>query len=190
MDQLLHLDYQLFQLVNQEWTNYILDIIMPFLREKKNWIPLYIAVAGLLLYQFKWKRGLLAILLAISTIGISDTLSSKIIKPNIERPRPCHDNSTIENGRLLIDCGGGYSFTSSHATNHFAIAIFLGLVVLPLFRFSFALFLAWAGSIAYAQVYVGVHYPLDVVTGGLIGAIIGYLIYQLYLFIVQKYLAT
>jgi membrane-associated phospholipid phosphatase len=190
MDQLLHLDYQLFQLINQEWTYSFLDVMMPFLREKKNWILLYIAVAVLLLYKFQWKRGFLVILLAISTIGISDALSSRIIKPSIERPRPCHENSAVENGRLLIDCGGGYSFTSSHATNHFAIAVFLGLVLLPLFRFSFSLFLTWAGSIAYAQVYVGVHYPLDVMAGGLIGAVIGYVIYRLYLFILQKYLAT
>lgn len=190
MEQLLHLDYQLFQIINQEWTNDFLDVILPFLREKKNWIPLYIIIAFLLIYKYQWKRGLFAILLAISTIGISDILSSKIIKPSIERPRPCHDNSAVKNSRLLIDCGGGYSFTSSHATNHFAIATFLGLVLLPLFRFSFPLFLAWAGSISYAQVYVGVHYPLDVISGGIIGFLIGYTIYQFYSFILHKYLTT
>ena len=124
----------------------------------------------------------------IATIGISDFISSKIIKPTIERPRPCHENSTIKNVRLLVGCGGGYSFTSSHATNHFAIATFLGLVLLPLFRFSFPLFLAWAGSISYAQVYVGVHFPLDVISGGIVGFLIGYLFFRIYAALSEKYI--
>lgn len=190
MEQLLHLDYELFQFINQEWTNQVLDVVMPFLREKKNWISLYIVVAILFMYKFHWKRGILAILLTVAAIGISDTLSSKIIKPSVERPRPCHENSAVDSGRLLITCGGGYSFTSSHATNHFAIAVFLGLVLVPLFRFSLGLFIAWAGSIAYAQVYVGVHYPSDVVAGAIIGSVIGYAIFRVYTYILQKYLTT
>lgn len=186
MDFILSLDYELFQLINQDWNNQFFDILMPFFREKKNWIPLYIITAIYLIYAYQWKRGLIAILLCLATIGISDTLSSKIIKPTIERPRPCHENAAVSHSRLLIACGGGYSFTSSHATNHFAIATFLGLVLLPLLRFSFPIFLAWAGSISYAQVYVGVHYPLDVICGGILGILIGFLLYKIYGRVLKK----
>lgn len=190
MEFILQLDYELFKLINQDWNNIFFDTIMPFLRNKKNWIPLYIILAIILIYSYSWKKGLLALSLCIATLGTSDTLSSKIIKPTVERPRPCHENSAIKNSRLLVACGGGYSFTSSHATNHFAIAVFLGLVLLPLFRFSFPIFLAWAASISYAQVYVGVHFPLDVIAGGFFGFFIGYLWYRIYLFSSHKYIPT
>lgn len=186
MEFILQLDHELFRLINQDWNNIFFDTVMPFLRNKKNWIPLYIILAILLMYSYSWKKGLLAILLCVATIGMSDFLSSKVIKPTIERPRPCHENSMIKDVRLLVGCGGGYSFTSSHATNHFAIATFLGLVLLPLFRFSFPILLAWAGSISYAQVYVGVHFPLDVISGGIIGFFIGYLFFRIYIYLSDR----
>ena len=99
---------------------------MPFLREKRNWIPLYILCTLLFFYKFEVKKALLYIVFAVITIGASDTISSKIIKPLAERPRPCHTYKQGEGLNLMIHCGGGYSFTSSHATNHFAIGTFLG----------------------------------------------------------------
>ncbi len=163
---------------------------MPILREKRNWIPLYVILFALIFHQFKKRNGILIVLCALLTVGMSDILSSKIIKPTIERPRPCH---TLEDGKglnLLVNCGGGYSFTSSHATNHFAIGTFLGLVLLPLFKYGFPLFMAWAGSISYAQVYVGVHYPFDVFCGGILGIIIGYFIFRLLRILENKYIPT
>ncbi|MEY2901476.1 MAG: hypothetical protein RLY89_582, partial [Bacteroidota bacterium] len=76
---------------------------------------------------------------------------------------------------LLPNCGSGYSFTSSHATNHFAFAVFIFITmgqVLGKWKWAF---LFWAGSVAYAQVYVGVHYPIDVLVGGLLGTLIGFI---------------
>ncbi len=177
MDFLVQLDRELFRMVNQLFTYDVLDFILPFMREKKNWIPLYILLAFIFIKQFKWKKGSLAILLALCTIAVSDTLSSKIIKPLVARARPCHDEADIIH-RLLIDCGGGFSFTSSHATNHFALAVYLGWVSFALFKPSKKLFLTWAFLISYAQVYVGVHYPLDVICGGLLGSLIGYGFYR------------
>jgi undecaprenyl-diphosphatase len=83
--------------------------------------------------------------------------------------------------RLLLDhCSGGYSFTSSHATNHFGLAMFISQTLKPIInKFRWPLFL-WAGSIAYGQVYVGVHYPLDVVVGSLLGCAIGYMVSSFY----------
>jgi len=83
--------------------------------------------------------------------------------------------------RLLVHCGRAYSFTSSHAANHFAIAVFISLTLGLLYSWIKWPLLLWAGSIAYGQVYVGVHYPLDVIVGSLVGIIIGYLVAKLYL---------
>lgn len=161
---------------------------MPFLRNKTNWIPLYVILTLFLFYAFPPKKAIVILLLAFSSIGVSDTVSSKIIKPMVERPRPCHEESGLSANKLLIDCGGGYSFTSSHATNHFALAFYLGLILLPFFKRALFFFMLWAGSISIAQVYVGVHYPSDIFVGGLIGGLIGYGFYHLSQLIIMTYL--
>jgi undecaprenyl-diphosphatase len=76
--------------------------------------------------------------------------------------------------RLLLDhCSGGFSFTSSHAANHFGLAMFIFISLTPVFKKYTWLFFLWAGVIAYAQIYVGVHYPLDVLVGAMIGLVVG-----------------
>ena len=115
----------------------------------------------------------MVILYLILTVFITDQLSSSIIKPFFERLRPCKDLVMIEHVRLLIKCGSGYSFTSSHAMNHFGVAFFLGIILWRLSRWVLPAAFLWAAIVSYAQVYVGVHYPFDVIGGGLIGLIIG-----------------
>ncbi len=159
---------------------------MPLLREKKNWIPLYVFLAFLLFKKWENKKAFLILIFAFLTIGVSDMTSSKIIKPFVERPRPCHTFEEGKDLRLLVNCGGGYSFTSSHATNHFAIGTFLGLIFLTYYERSLFFFLAWAGVISFAQVYVGVHYPLDVFFGGLLGVGIGYSLYRLLMLVLTR----
>ena len=107
-------------------------------------------------------------------------MSSKVVKESVMRLRPCNDAEIKADVNLLVRCGSGYSFTSSHATNHFAIAAFISMtlgMVLPLIRWPFYL---WAASIAFGQVYVGVHYPFDVISGALLGWLIGVLAAKLY----------
>lgn len=172
MEQLLQLDQYWFELVNQAWHTDFLDAIMPYWRDKKFWIPLY---AGLIVWTgivFK-QKAIWFVLGVVLCVGVADTVSSKILKPSIQRLRPCNDPDLKASVQLLVRCGSGYSFTSSHATNHFAIALFIMLTlgaVYPAIRLPF---LFWAASIAFGQVYVGVHYPLDVLGGSLLGAIIG-----------------
>ncbi len=113
--------------------------------------------------------------MALVTILLSDQISSTVVKPFFERIRPCNDPVMQSGLRLLLDgCGAGYSFTSSHATNHFALAVYLTFTLRTwIGRYAWILFL-WAATIAYAQVYAGVHYPLDVIGGALLGSAIGY----------------
>ncbi len=138
------------------------------LRHKLFSVPLYLF---LILYVYKNyinQRWLIFAGFAL-TIFMSDTISSKIIKPSIQRTRPCHEVELQANKR--IPCSHGFSFTSSHATNHFAIGTFLFLLFAwTVWRYGFML---WAGSISFAQIYVGVHYPLDVICGSTIGILIG-----------------
>jgi undecaprenyl-diphosphatase len=171
---LIEKDKALFSNINGKWTSALLDKIMPWVRTSNNWIPLYIALLVFIIYHWKtnaWKW----VLLAIVNVGLTDQISSSIFKPLFHRLRPCADPEIMNQSRLLLEhCSGGFSFTSSHAANHFGIAVFIFMTLQPLLKNYRFLFLGWAAIIAYAQVYVGVHYPLDIFFGSLIGIVVGY----------------
>lgn len=181
MTELLQFDQELFRLINSVWTANWLDHLMPVWRSKLFWVPLYVFLFGFLLINFR-KKGLYLAVFAILTITVSDTLSSKVIKKSVERIRPCNsaDPAVADYLKLRVPCGGGYSFTSSHATNHFALAFFLIFTLGKRFKWIRFALIFWAGSIAYGQVYVGVHYPLDVVSGAILGILVGALLFYFY----------
>jgi membrane-associated phospholipid phosphatase len=167
-------DRALFSMINGEWTCSLFDQIMPWIRTSINWFPLYIVLLAFIIYKWKksaWKW----VLLAAVNVTLTDQISSSIFKPFFQRLRPCVDPALMHKSRLLLEhCSGGFSFTSSHAANHFGIAIFIIMTLQPLFKNYRFLFLIWAAMIAYAQVYVGVHYPLDIIGGSCIGILVGY----------------
>jgi membrane-associated phospholipid phosphatase len=180
MEQVIAADQFLFELINGQAHNAVLDWLMPIWREKSTWIPLYIALAAFVGYKYRL-QGLYLILALALTVGLADTVSSKIIKPSVHRLRPCNDPALKDEVQLLVHCGSGYSFTSSHASNHFAIAAFLSLTLgLHYRRIRWPLYL-WAASIALGQVYVGVHFPLDIFIGAILGIIIGNIVAKTYL---------
>ncbi len=179
MTAILQLDYQIFEWINSGLSNGFLDMIMPWWRSKYTWIPFYAILAGFLLYKYR-EKGFYLILAVALTIGISDTMSSKVIKKSVKRLRPCKTEMVKSTAKMLVNCGSGYSFTSSHATNHFALAFFLICTLGRRFRNLNLPLALWASSIAFGQVYVGAHFPLDVVVGGLLGAMIGWLIANWY----------
>jgi membrane-associated phospholipid phosphatase len=169
-------DQSLFVLVNRIATHPWLDTLMPFFRESTFWIPFYIFLVVFVFVNFG-KKGWVWLLFAFITVLLTDQLSSSIIKNWVQRPRPCSDPLFSDQVRLLLDhCSGGYSFTSSHATNHFGVATFLFITLGPFFGTWKYLLFIWAALICYAQVYVGVHYPLDVVFGALLGFTIGHFV--------------
>lgn len=174
-EQLLAYDRHLFRIVNNQWSNIFFDWLMPWLRNSTMWLPLYLFLLLFILINFR-KNGWWLILFAAGTVIMSDFVSSKIIKENIIRLRPCNEPDIAGWVHVLV----GYrpqssSFTSSHAANHFSIAMFLYITLKNHFKYWPGLFLLWAFSISFAQVYVGVHYPLDITCGALIGILIGYL---------------
>jgi undecaprenyl-diphosphatase len=167
-DFLLELDRSLFYFCNQSMRNWLFDVVFPFLTDL-NRKPVALVIVGILwvLLLLKGGRhGRIAALLLVPTIVLSDHLSSSVLKFIIERARPCHE---LANVHLLVGCGSGYSFPSSHAVNNFAGALVLSYF-LP--RWTWAFF-SFAALVAFSRVYVGVHYPSDIIGGAIIGMIIG-----------------
>lgn len=179
MTTLIEIDQWLFSLINQDLHNPVLDFIMPYWRDKYFWIPLYVALAGFLVYKFK-TRGAYLIIGLLVAVSIADSVSSHVVKQQVQRIRPCNQEELKEEVQLLVRCGTGYSFTSSHATNHFAIAVFLILTLGRIYRKIKWPLLIWAGTIALGQVYVGVHFPFDVLAGGILGSLIGWGVASVY----------
>jgi len=174
-------DQVLFELINGHWTNAYLDGFMPWMRTSEHWFPFYLALIGFVFYRFGWKAWKWLLTVAI-TIGLSDQISSFFFKPFFHRLRPCADPAMLSNVKLLLKaCPTNFSFTSSHATNHFSLAIFVFMTLQPLFKKYSFLFFVWAGIISYAQIYVGVHYPLDILAGTLLGLLVGYAGARVYL---------
>lgn len=174
MDYLLQLDLQLFQQINQVWTSPGMDPIMTFMRNQYVWGPVYAFLIVFLIFNFG-ARGLVYCLFLIGLLIVSDQVSSQLIKKSVKRLRPCNQVELQDQRRLLVRCGSGYSFTSSHATNHFTFAVFVVIASLQFMGRLRYILLIWAAWIAYAQVYVGVHFPSDVLVGTLLGSLIGFL---------------
>jgi undecaprenyl-diphosphatase len=173
MHTIVQIDKILFRWINSGLQNVLFDSIFPILRISLLWIPLYLFLLIFVFSNYR-KNAWWWILFAVFTGVLSDYVSSDIVKEMFFRLRPCHEPGL---GRLLVSyCPQSSSFTSSHATNHFAFACFLVLTLHDIPARYKRILLGWAASIAFAQVYVGVHYPLDVICGGLLGLMLGFLV--------------
>jgi membrane-associated phospholipid phosphatase len=179
LPRILQGDFWLFSRINQEWTSPFLDTVLPYLREAEVWVPFYLFLLVFITLNFG-KKGWWWALSLIFTAVIGDLVSSHLIKEFVYRPRPCQDPVWADTIRILVNyCPGSSSFTSSHACNHFALANFIFLTLRRTSRW-WGMIYVWAFSISYAQIYVGVHYPVDVICGGLIGLLIGFATSRIY----------
>lgn len=168
------IDQWLFIKINSQWTNDFLNSVVPWWRDSNTWIPLYLFLILFAFINFGW-RVWPWIIFFIITSALTDQISSNLIKNIVQRPRPCNDQDFMFHVNALLGrCSGGYSFPSSHATTHFGLAWFGYLTMKPYFKKWGYLFFFWAATIAYGQVYVGVHYPFDILGGAVIGSCVGY----------------
>lgn len=168
MEWLYQIDLSLFHVCNQGIANAPFDAIFPYLTDVKNWYSAY-AVSWVALIIFGKRTGRIAAILIIPTIVLSDYISSALIKNLVERVRPCF---AVENVRLIVGTTGGFSFPSSHAVNNFAMAALFSYHY-PRARISLFVF---AFLVAFSRIYLGLHYPSDMLGGAVIGMGIGFLI--------------
>jgi membrane-associated phospholipid phosphatase len=182
LHKILQGDYWIFSRINQDWTCSFLDTVFVFIREAELWVPFYLFLLLFVTLNFG-KKGWLWSFYLVMTVIISDLISSHLIKDHLVfRLRPCANPIWADTMRFLANyCPSSSSFTSSHACNHFAMAFFIFHTLRHTNRW-WGLVFAWAFFISYAQVYVGVHYPIDVFCGGVVGAVIGSLTSRLFRF--------
>ena len=181
IDTLLALDEKYFLLINQSGIDF-LDPIMLFITHKFSWIPFY-AFLIYLIFKQKGKEGFWILLSIVLLITMADQGSVQLFKNVFERLRPCH---VLEQVRVVTErCGGQFGFVSSHASNAFALAIFLGKVLVNK-KWFIGLFV-WAALVAYSRVYVGVHYPLDITGGMLWGTFVALVMFNLYQLCREKF---
>lgn len=167
-------DTYLFLKMNTVWTNPVFDSILPWWRDSNTWTPLYLFLIVFAVMNFR-SKSFYWILGAVITLILTDQISSTFIKSYFARLRPCNEPALIGHMRLLLpNCAGGYSFTSSHATNHFGFTMYVLFTLRSIIKKWGYAFIFWAVSVGYAQIYVGVHYPLDILSGTILGSCIGY----------------
>lgn len=173
-DLLIYLDFTMWYYLNTVWHNSVLDAVVPFFRNQWTWAPLYLFLLFFMLMNYK-RRGMMWCVFFLLSFALSDYISASVFKDIFHRIRPCNNPALNEIAHVIVPCGGGYSFPSSHAANHFALAVFSGITLRPYVRWIWPAAITWAALVAYAQVYVGVHYPWDVICGALFGTAMGML---------------
>jgi membrane-associated phospholipid phosphatase len=170
--QLMNLDQRLLKLINVEGSSSFLDLVLPFLREAQFWLPFYLFLMVFSALNFG-RKGWWWVLAFALTAALCDFVSSQLIKENIFRLRPCRDPMLLHDIFVRAKyCPKSSSFTSSHATTHFGLSMFLFQTFKNISKWWILIF-AWPVVICYTQVYVGVHYPIDVIAGGAMGCILG-----------------
>lgn len=182
MEFVEQLDRALFIALNG-FHSELFDQIMWHISGKWQWIPLYLFLIYLIIKKFKKKSWIIIVSVAV-LIFLNDQLSVHLFKENFERYRPCH-NLEIQDQVHLVNgkCGGKYGFLSNHASNTFALATFIGLL---LGRRATILLFIWASVVAYSRIYLGVHYPLDVIVGAIFGILLAYLMHLLMINLFKK----
>lgn len=174
LQKLQQWDETFFTAINSGTANPFFDILMPFLRISYVWAPLYLFIIVFLIHNYKLK-GLWWIVFFLATVSMADMVGTNVFKHNFLRVRPCNTPELFPNLRLLVVCPSGYGFTSNHAANHFGMATFIFLTFRHIFKRWTLIAFVWAGAICYAQVYVGVHYPGDILGGAALGIIFAFL---------------
>ncbi|MES2519207.1 MAG: phosphatase PAP2 family protein [Bacteroidota bacterium] len=176
-----NLDTQAFLWLNSLHTE-SLDPVMAWISGKNEWFPLYALIIGTLIWRYK-TRSIGMLIVIIASVVVSDQVCSGLLKPLVHRLRPCHEPAIQYLVHVVGDCGGQFGFCSSHAANSFTLVTCLFLLLRNEFK-GIKYFYLWAIIISYSRIYVGVHYPLDVLAGagvGVLAAFICHKIYQYYL---------
>lgn len=184
LDWLIEMDKELLLAING-WNSSFFDPIMVFITNKWSGIPIYAVLLFMIFYKRNPKVATLMFFSIILTFALTDQLAVHLFKRTFERLRPGWDPTTEHLIRMLEYKGGKFGFVSNHAANFFGLAV-ISSGVLKKKWYTIFIF-CWSAAVAYSRVYVGKHFPADVICGAIFGAFIGWLVLQLYKFIIKKY---
>lgn len=185
LETLKRLDQEWFLTINGYHSPFW-DPFMIAVSERKFWIPFYIVLAAYLIYRHRRQSILMFLAVAFSLIA-ADGISARLIKPYFARLRPCHDSSLSETINIVAGCGGRFGFLSSHAANTFAMAMLFALMLPERYRYFKIFAFVWAATISYSRIYLGVHFPGDVLGGALLGIMLGWFFALVFRRLVQRY---
>ncbi|WKK85436.2 phosphatase PAP2 family protein [Marivirga arenosa] len=175
LESLIEFDQQLFLWLNGFHADW-LDPIMLFITKRNPWIPLYALILFFVIKQLRWQSWSMLLAFAV-LITLADQAASGFFKPFFERLRPCHEPSIQAMVHMVKGCGGKFGFASSHASNTIALATFLWLIYRNVYA---KMMIVWAIVVSYSRIYVGVHYPGDIIMGAILGILAAIITYNLY----------
>lgn len=185
IDTLLEYDTKLFLFLNnlgsEPWDNLWLIIT-----HKLTFIPLYVFLLFLLYKKFGGKALLVFVVVVALMITFTDQITN-VFKRGFQRPRPCGEADLIDQMRFIAVRCGKYGFFSGHSSNSMAAAVFAGLTLRPYYKNLIFILLFWSAVVAYSRIYVGVHYPLDLLCGLTFGALSGFMFYKLANYILLRF---
>ena len=185
IDQLLQYDTQLFTYLNSLGST-TWDTLWLVITNKFASIPIYLVLLYLVQKNFGWRYTAVVVVTTALMITFTDQLTN-LAKDFFERPRPCQEDSLQASIRYVAPRCGKFSFFSGHATSTMAGAVFISLILRSRYRYLPFMMLFWAFLVSYSRVYVGVHYPLDIFTGMIVGALAGLGCYQLEKYLQQRF---
>ena len=170
MEKIIEKDHELFlwlnKLGNESWDPFWLAVT-----DKWTAIPLYAVLVFLIFKKFGWKSSAIILVFIALLITATDQLAN-VFKHGFERPRPCGQEGIKEYARFVAVRCGRFGFFSAHASNSFGVAIFLGILFRKYYKNLIWFLLIWAALVAYSRIYLGVHYPGDIVVGAAIGSLL------------------
>lgn len=185
LEYLKQIDYDLLLLINGA-DNHFLDVIMIWISSIVLWVPLYILLLYLVIIKYKTKAWI-AIPIFILAVGLSDLISVHLFKNVFERLRPCYEPELAGLVNNIVGCGGQFSFVSSHASNSFTIAFMSIFLLGNRYNWLNWFMPLWGLSIMYSRVYLGKHYPSDVIVGAMLGILVSWLMYLLFKYLLNYF---